>query len=451
MKIIVVGINHKTADLRIREQAAFDSAASRQALRELKAAWPTEEFALLSTCNRVECYAAAESSESLSPDAFAKFLFALRNLDYEQIRKSVYIKTDEQAVRHLMTVASSLDSMVIGESQILSQVKESYSLACEQQSCGKILNHLFHASFRTAKEIFSSTAIAARRVSVAGVAVELARQLFSDIRSAKIVVAGAGQMGQLLVEHFRQIKCQNITLVNRSAQRGCQAAQEHGVQYGAWKDLEEYMVGAHIVVGAASAQDGYLFNKDKLKQVMRRRRNRMLLLIDIAVPRCFDPEIERIDNVYLYSIDDLAQVVQDNIKLREGELEQAVEIICRSADGFMEWLANRDIGPLIEEMKKAFEEIRDSELEDFFRGLACSADCRPDLEQSVRGVVNKLVHCIVKNIDTLAREQGSSQARRFAEGIIRQARKIVSDEKQSTSDKRADGTKKENFTAGKKN
>jgi glutamyl-tRNA reductase len=435
MQIVLVGINHKTAGIDIRERAAFDAAAARQALDAIKTAWPAGEFVLLSTCNRVECYAAADSSLGIEPANLAQILFGLRKVDYEQIRDRVYTKTDEEAVRHLLTVASSLDSMVIGESQIIAQVKESYSLACTQHACGKILNHLFHVAFRTAKEIFSATTIANRRVSVAGVAVELAKQLFSDIRSAKIVVAGAGQMGQLLVEHFRQLKCSDITLVNRSMERGCQAAQEHGVQYGAWEDLEELLIGAHIVVGAASAREGYLFDKNKIKQIMLRRRNRMLLLIDIAVPRCFDPAIDRIDSVYLYSIDDLGQVVQDNIKLREGELEQAVEIICRNAAEFMEWLATRDIGPLVEEMKEAFEGIRDAELEEFFRGLTCPADCRGDLEFSVRSVVNKLVHCIVKNIETLAREQGSSQARRFAEGIVRQARKIVSDEKNNPQDK----------------
>ena len=212
MQILVVGINHKTAGIDILEQTVFDKTAAEQTLEALKTAWPAGEFVLLSTCNRVECYAATDSPADPDPVELAKFLFGLRNVDYERIRDAVYFKTNEDAVRHLMTVASTLDSLVIGENQIIAQVKESYSLACAHHCSGKILNHLFHMAFHTAKEIFSSTSIANRRVSVAGVAVELAKQLFVDIRTAKIVVAGAGQMGQLLVQHFQQVKCRTLRL-----------------------------------------------------------------------------------------------------------------------------------------------------------------------------------------------------------------------------------------------
>ena len=150
--------------------------------------------------------------------------------------------------------------------------------------------------------------------------------------------------------------------------------------YVAWEDIEQQLIGANIVVGSVSAQEGYLFDKEMLKKIMLRRRNRLLLMIDIAVPRCFDPAIDQIDSVYLYSIEDLGQVVQDNIKLREGELEQAIEIIYRHVAEFMEWLATRDLGPLIEEMKKAFDGIRDAQLNEFFKGLSCPADCRGQLE-----------------------------------------------------------------------
>lgn len=429
MQITVVGINHKTAGIDILERAVFNTTASSQALEALKTAWPGGEFALLSTCNRMECYAVTDLTAGPEPFELAKFLFGLRNLDYEQIRDTVYIKKNEDAVRHLLTVASTLDSMVIGENQIIAQVKDSYALACAHQSCGKILNHLFHVAFHTAKEIFSTTSIANRRVSIAGVAVELAKQLFSDIRSAKIVVAGAGQMGQLLIQHFQQLKCGDITIMNRSAERGCQVAQEHGVHYGAWEDMEQQLIEANIIIGAVSAHEGYVFNKEMFKKIMHRRKNRLLLLIDIAVPRCFEPSIDQIDSVYLYSIDDLGQVVQDNIKLREGELEHAIEIICRHVAEFMDWLATRDLGPLIEEMKKAFDGIRDAELNNFFKGLKCPADCRGELEFSVRSVVNKLAHCIVKNIEFLAKKQGSSEAQRLAQGIVEHAQRLISDEK----------------------
>jgi glutamyl-tRNA reductase len=429
MQIILAGINHKTAAIGIREQLAFDPAASAEALKALKTEYPSGEFVLLSTCNRVECYAAAPPSDGPDPEALAKRLAGFRKVEYDAIRPYLYIKLQEDAVGHLFTVASSLDSMVIGESQIVAQVKEGYKRACECGSTGKVLNHLFHAAFHVSKEIFSSTSIAARRVSIAGVGVDLARQLFSDIRNVKITVIGAGQMGELLIEHFRHLRCADITVVNRSEQRACQVAEEYAIRHESWDGLEDQFVETGIVVGAATAQEGYLFTKETFKTIMARRRNRPLLVLDLAVPRSFDPSIDDLDNLYLYGIDDLGKVIEDNIQFREGDLEQAVEILCRHQAEFMTWYQLRDVGPLLGEIQDAFGRIRDAELQKFFSGLRCEASCRDQMEASVRSVVNKLLHCVVKNIVNLAQEQGPSQAEQLARGILSRAEGVLREER----------------------
>ncbi len=428
MQIILVGLNHKTAPVDVRQQLACDAEQASEALGRLKAAWSESEFFLLSTCNRVECCAVVSRSAGPTAEQLARWLADFRSAPFEQIQPCLYIKTNEEAAAHLFTVTAGLDSMVLGESQITAQVKEAYKLACSCRTTGKILNHLFHEAFRTAKQIISHTSIASRRVSVAGVAVGLAKQLFSDIQSAKIVVIGAGQMGQLLVEHFQHEKCRHVTVVNRSPQRSCRIAETHDCSVVAWEHLEEEIAQAGIVVGAACAAQGYLFTKERIKPLMQQRRNRNLLIIDITVPRSFEPAVGDIENVYLYSIDDLAQAAQDNIKLREGDLELAVGIIYESVSAFMDWFGTHQVGPVIGQIKEAFEAISELEMRKFFAGLRQEAHCRETMEASIRRVVSKLCHCVIKNIDLLSREHGPEEAQRFAQHILDNAQQIISED-----------------------
>jgi glutamyl-tRNA reductase len=319
--------------------------------------------------------------------------------------------------------------MVIGENQISAQVREGYGIACDVKSSGKVLNHLFHAAFVASKKVFTNTSIANRRISVAGVAVDLAKQLFDDIKSAKIVVVGAGEMGELLVEHFQHIKCDDITVVNRTEHRGCTVASRHGVKAAAWDDLEGQLIDANIVVGAASANTGHLFEKEQFSKIVSKRRGRPLLAVDITVPRSFDPNINKLEGVYLYCIDDLSQVVEKNIKLREGDLEKAVEIICQGVAEYMEWFAKRDLGPLIGRMKLAFETIQKSEMEKFFAGEREQAGCKDVMDATVSRVVNKLLHCVIQNIDTVATQQGPGDAVRLAESILAHAESVAGGER----------------------
>ena len=426
MKIVVLGLNHKTASLEVREKLAFDAEAASRALCELKGRFPQAEFVLLSTCNRVELYCAAKQCQGADPDRLAEFLSEFQHMELEEFRRFLYAYENQDAVRHLLTVASSLDSLVVGEAQIIGQVKESYRLACAAKTTGKVLNRLFHCAFATSKQIYTTTSISNGRVSVAGVAVELARQLFADISSARVVVIGAGDMGQLLVQHLLQVGARDITVVNRSFDRGLKLAEDFGIRAGKWEQLEDQLVGANIAIASASVRD-YLFRKESFKNVMARRKDGTLLIIDIAVPRNFEPSVNEFEGVYLYSVDDLTAVVEQNRKARQRDMTRGMEIVLESVAEFMEWFGAKDIGPLIGRMKQQFAQIGKNEMERFFVGCRQDASCKEILEAMVNRVVNKLLHCVIKNVNAVAKENGATEAARLVAHIVRQAEEITSE------------------------
>jgi len=426
MDIVVLGLNHKTAPVDIRERLAFDEEATIDALGQLKGRYPQREFVLLSTCNRVELYCTAGQSAGPTAEELTRFLSDFQGVACEDFQDSLYISHNEESVRHLLAVTSSLDSMVVGEPQITAQVKESYGLACKAGSSGKVLNRLFHCAFGASKEIYTRTSVTSRRVSIAGVVVELARQLFSNIKSAKVVVIGAGEMGELLVGHFVRIKCENITVINRSYERAQRLAHAHSIAADKWDNLGEHLIEADIVVAAATAAQGYLFEKIAFKDVMEKRGGKTLLAVDIAVPRNFEPAINEIENVHLYSVDDLAHVVRENIKLRQEDIDHAVAIICEKVKEFMDWFEIRDIGPLIGQLQKSFDRIKRNELERFFAGNRQDPVFKEELDVAVGRIVNKMLHCVIKNINIVAKEQGAAEAAKLAGGIVRRAEEIAS-------------------------
>ena len=434
MKIVVLGLNHKTAPVQIREKLAFDAVETTRALCELKNRFRQAEFVLISTCNRVELYCADKRAGGADADDLTKFISEFHNIKPENFAELLYSYSDEDAVRHLLTVASSLDSMVVGEAQIIGQVKEGYKLACAAKSTGKILNHLFHCAFATSKKIYTTTSISSGRVSIAGVAVELAKQLFADIASAKVVVIGAGEMGQLIVQHLLQVGAGNITLVNRSYDRALSVAEQYGIAVRKWKEVENQLISANIAIASATVQD-YLFRKDPFKKIMDTRRRSTLLIIDIAVPRNFEPSINKLDGVYLYSVDDLSEVVKQNRKARERDIARGMEIVFENVADFMDWFSARDIGPLIGQMKEKFAQISKNEIEGFFVGSRQDASCKDVMEAMVNRVVNKLLHCVIKNVNTIAKENGANEAAKLVDSIVRQAEKI-SPEPENKEDER---------------
>ncbi|MHC4461956.1 MAG: glutamyl-tRNA reductase [Planctomycetota bacterium] len=423
MKIVVVGLNHKTAPIDVRERLAFDSEQTLRAVRELKNRFCEAKFVLLSTCNRVELYCASKRMGGVMAGEIAKFLSEFHNVALEEFEDFLYVHNEEDAVKHLLTVASSLDSMVVGEAQIIGQVKESYRLACAAKSTGKVLNRLFHCAFATSKKIHTTTSLSSGRVSIAGVAVELAMQLFADILAAKVVVIGAGEMGELLVRHLLHVGCKNITIVNRSLQRGLSVAKRYGIEAREWEELAEQLIGANIVIASAATQN-YLFKKDSFKKIMDNRREGTLLIIDVAVPRNFEPSINEIENVYLYSVDELSEVTEQNRKAREEDITKGIEVICENVTEFMDWFKAREIGPMIGQMKKEFARISQNELERFFVGARQEASCRKVMEVMVNRIVNKLLHCVIKNVNVVAKKHGPAEAAKLVDSIVRQVEEI---------------------------
>lgn len=426
MKIIIVGISHKNAPINIRERLAFDNVQTLRALRLLKNSFLQSEFVLLSTCNRVELYCACKRAGGLIGEDLSRFLSEFHSVKLEEFQEFLYVYEDEDAVRHLLTVSSSLDSMVVGEAQILGQVKESYRLACSVKSTGKVLNRLFHCAFATGKKIHTATLVSSGRVSVAGVAVELAMQLFADISSAKVVLIGAGEMGELLLQHLLQVGCKDITIINRSFERGQEMANRYGVAADKWDELAQRMTAANIAIASAASKD-YLFSKSSFKEIMANRRRGELLIIDIAVPRNFEPSVNKIDNVYLYSIDDLSAVAEQNRKAREDDIAKGMQIVYENVAEFIDWFGAMDIGPLIGQMREKFAQISSNELEKFFVGTREDASCKEVMESMVKRIVNKLLHCVIKNVNTVAKEHGPAEAAKLADSFVQQADEISSE------------------------
>ena len=424
MKILVVGLYHKKAPIDIRERLAFDADQVVKALRELKGRFRKSEFVLLSTCNRVELYCACERDGPVNLDAIAQFFSEFHNVDLKDFQDLLYIYEDDDSVAHLLTVASSLDSMVLGEVQIVAQVKESYRLACTAGSTGKVLNRLFHGAFTVSKKIHTTTSISSGRVSVAGVAVELAKQLFADIEAAKVVVIGAGEMGELLVQHLLHVGCKNITVVNRSYDRGLNMATRYGITARKWEQLQQQLTEANMAIASASVQD-YLFRKKDFKKIMKQRRRGALLIIDIAVPRNFEPAVNDIEDVYLYSVDELSEVANQNQKAREEDIAKGMHIVGENVTEFIDWFNARDIGPMIGRMKKTFYEISRDELQRFFVGTRQEASCRDVMEPMVNRIVNKLLHCVIKNVNDVAKEHGSTEAAKLVDTIVQHAEEIT--------------------------
>ena len=393
MGIFVVGLNHKCAPIEIREPLSFGRDETEIMLTALQQRFDDSEFVILSTCNRVEIYCAAGIEATDRGYEVARFWAEHKSMSFSTIENYLYIHTDAQAVRHLLRVTASLDSMVVGESQIIGQVKEGYKQACSVHSTGKVLNRLFHRAFAAAKAVHANSNIGQGRVSVAGVAVDLAAQLFSDVCSTRALVIGAGQMGELLIQHLLQTGCSEITLVHRSFERAVTLADQYGIEAQNWERLDEELSRAQVVIAAASVQD-YLYDKERLKAVMQQRRHKTLMIVDIAVPRNFDPAVNEFEDVYLFSIDDLSTVVEKNQRARQQDIEACLEIIDDHVKEFMEWIETHALGPHIGQLREAFTRLTQEELEQFFVGV-CVKMPPVEVHWSLRSIASSTSSCIV--------------------------------------------------------
>jgi glutamyl-tRNA reductase len=427
MKIVAIGLNHTSAPIEVRERLAFTASQTDSALQQLRQRFPECEFTVLSTCNRVEVYTVGDREGWEDGSEIIRFLAETKNLSVDTLRDYVYVHVDSRAVEHLLEVASGLDSLVVGESQIIGQVKEGYRQACAAKTTGKVLNRLFHSAFATGKEVQSSTQVACGRVSVAGVAIELAQQLFAHVDRAAVLVVGAGQMGELLIKHLLHVDCKDITIVNRTFCRAKSMAQQYGVKALPWEELGGQFARVDIVIGSAAGED-HLIDKESFKAVARQRHHRPLLIVDIAVPRNFDPAIGELENTYLFSVDDLSDVALQNRKAREKDIAAGHEIVRANAAEFIDWFEICDLGPQIGELTAALTQISQKELDRFFVGDREHAACRDTLRPMVNRVVNKILHCFIRHVNATARELGKEEATKIMDQVVKQAQQLAAEE-----------------------
>ncbi len=391
MNIVLIGMNHKTAPLEIRERLAFSCGDGVDPLREIMRKPQIMEALYLSTCNRVEVLANALEVEA-AVESVKSFILSQGNLARGEMERCLYVHCGSDAVRHLFRVASSLDSMVMGEPQILGQVKDAYRQCVEYKASGVILNKLLHHAFRVAKRVRTETAIAQNAVSVSFAAVELAKKILGHLQGRSVLLVGAGEMSELAARHLIQHGAERILVANRTYARAVELAEEfHGTPVD-FEHLEEKLQEVDIVISSTGAA-GYVIRKEMIQTALRRRKNRLLFLIDIAVPRDIDPAVGGIDNVYLYNIDDLQAVVDDNIRGRLKEAEKAERIIDEEVGRFSEWFNTLEVVPTIVSLREKVEGIMRDELGKALAGMQhLGEEERKNIEILASSIVNKILH-----------------------------------------------------------
>lgn len=393
MNVQVLGCSHHNAPLAVREQLAFNSEQVCSALRDLRKEFPGVEAVLLSTCNRVELYAACENGESPSRRQIAEFLARRRALDPAVVFENLYERVGHEAVRHLFIVACSLDSMVVGEPQILSQVKQAYMLATRQEAIGPLTHAVFQSALKVARRVASETTIHQRRVSIPSVAVvDFAQQIFERFDDKQTLVIGAGEMAEETLRCLRQRGAGRVTIVNRSTERAEELSQRWEGQTRPWSELIEAIADADMVVSTTGAAEP-IITRAQFHRVEAARHGRPLFILDLAVPRDFDPAIGDRPGVYLYALDDLQQVCQQNRRDRDRELPTAMKIIETETEKFVAQLHHRTVGPIVARLRRDWETTKEAELQRLLNKLpALDAQSRGEIECSFDRLVNKLLH-----------------------------------------------------------
>ena len=384
--IFTLGINHHSAPLAIRERVAFHAESLPQALAHLVEATPVKEAAILSTCNRMELYCSTES-----PEAAADWLAAYHRVDREQIRPYLYTFPQTEAVRHAFRVASGLDSMVIGEPQILGQMKDAVRVAEQAGTLGTHLHKLFQNSFAVAKEVRSTTAIGANIVSMAAAGVHLAERIFETIAGQRVLFIGAGEMIELCAAHFCAQNPKQVTIANRTLERGRALAERFGGNAVRLDELAEILPKYDIVV-SCTASPLPIIGLGMVERAVKARRHRPIFMIDLAVPRDIEVEVGDLDDVFLYTVDDLAQVVESGMESRQAAVVQAEAIIATRVENFLSWLDSRDSVPVIRSLRDVAERMRRHEIEHAMKLLAKGEAPEKVLEQLSLRLTNKFLH-----------------------------------------------------------
>jgi glutamyl-tRNA reductase len=388
-KIMILGVNHKTAPVEIRERLAFTNDPGTP-YRELKVIPGCEEFTFLSTCNRVEVLFVS-STPMETEKKVRNFLFN-NSMSYEEAGKYVYLHQGEDAIQHLFRVGASLDSMIVGEPQILGQLKQAYRDASEQDAAGLIVNRLMHKAFSVAKRIRTETEIGSSAVSISYAAVELAKKIFGDLKNKIAMLVGAGEMAELAAQHLMNQGVAEVLVANRTFERAVNLARCFNGKPVALEELIPQLEHVDILISSTGSPDIILHSQD-VKPIMRKRRNRPLFLIDIAVPRDLDPKLNDLANVYLYGIDDLNNVVDINKGERDKEAVQAERIVTEETLKFMLWLGSMEVTPTIVAIREKADAIRKAELAKTLPNLDnLSEEEKQAIEKMTSAMMNKILH-----------------------------------------------------------
>ncbi len=390
MNILVVGLSHNTAPVEIREKVAFSPTAMAEPLQQMLALDAVNEGIIVSTCNRVELYATSREPERAIIQ-LQHFLADFHKLSFERIEEHLYDLHGEDAIRHVLRVAASLDSMIIGEPQILGQIKTAYGYASEFKTAGLILNRFMHKAFSVAKRVRTETAIASNAVSVSFAAVELARKIFSNLEDKTVMLIGAGEMCELAARHFINNGIAEVLVTNRTFSRAEKLAAEFNGRAVSFENFRDQLHQVDIVLSSTGAPD-YVLEAKKLSEVIRLRRNKPMFLIDIAVPRDIDPKANKIDNIYLYDVDDLQGVVQANLKERKKEADKAEAIINEEIVQFYRWLSTLEVKPTIVALRRKLEELRQTEVKKTLANLSADDKTAKSIDALTRALVNKILH-----------------------------------------------------------
>ena len=413
LRTVVLGISHKTAPIELRELFSFSRESVEAGLGELIQKNHVEECAIISTCNRVEIYAVSENLD-LCLESIKEFLSEFHGIPQEQFASHIYYSVGHMAVRHLFNVASSIDSMVVGEPQVLGQVKESYKIAAAQGTVGLILNRLFHTAFFVAKRIRTETGIGSHAVSISYVAVELAKRIFDDLSSRSVMLIGAGEMAEIAAQHLIKAGINDLLIASRKIENAdILSSKLNGKSIGI-DEIFYHLKDVDIVITATGSQD-FILKPNHLKEALKLRNNDPMFLIDIAVPRDIDPRIEDMTDIYLYDIDDLKNVSEENIKTRKQSLSKAEEIILKVEKSFESWLQGLKAVPAIINLKKRFELIKDNELAKAFDKLdGISEQDKYVVELMASRIIGKILHNPLTN---LKKESSTSLGALYVDSI----------------------------------
>lgn len=405
MEILIVGLSHKTAPLDIREKVSFSDRNMEAGVQALVACPSVSEGLIVSTCNRVEVYSAVPKKKiDHAKDEIVRFLADFHEVPRENLDPHIYTMTGVECVGHIFRVASSLDSMVVGEPQILGQVKDAFGCAANAQATGNILNRLLHKAFSVAKRVRSETRIATSAVSISFAAVELAKKIFGELDGKTVMLIGAGEMAELAARHLLNNGIEHIIIANRTYENAIKLAEEFKGVAVPFDELTQQMELADIVISSTGAPT-IIIDKKMVKEVIKRRRNRPMFFIDIAVPRDIDPAVNEVQNVYAYDIDDLEGVVETNIKTRSKEATKAEEIVTSEVKQFTDWMRSRESFPTIVALREWAEEVRRSELEKTLKRMDNMSEVDVKrVEAMTEAILNKILHRPIKRMKKAAHE-----------------------------------------------